>query len=212
MHLTNIFWTSITYVTNLLTLSPSEGLSGNEQAPLLSSFDTIHSKSLRGPIFKPPSGTLTGSDSNFTCDYSSMVGFSNCSTAEDRGCWLRNETGFEYSISTDYEDVNLTPIGIHRTYYLNVTDQVINADGLNFTEGKVFNATYPGPWLQACWGDVRVQSVLIHSPYFHLTTNITVLTISTDRYRHRKERPQTQWDQHSLARHSPMANNAHGRG
>lgn len=26
-------------------------------------------------------------------------------------------------------------------------------DGVNNTEGKVFNATYPGPWIQACWGD-----------------------------------------------------------
>ena len=156
MHLTNVFWTSITYVTHLFTLSPLEGLSDNEQAPLLSSLATIHSESLPGPIFKPPSGTLTGSDSNFTCDYSSMVGFSNCSTTENRGCWLRNETGFEYNIFTDYEDINMTPIGIHRTYYLNVTDKVVNADGLDFTEGKVFNSTYPGPWIQACWGDVRV--------------------------------------------------------
>lgn len=29
----------------------------------------------------------------------------------------------------------------------------INADGVNNPDGKVFNQSYPGPWIQACWGD-----------------------------------------------------------
>ena len=187
MHLINIFWTSITYATNILTLSPFEGPSGNQQAPLLGSLDTVPSGSLRGPIFKPPSGPLVDPGSEFTSDYSSMVGFSSCSTAEDRGCWLKNETGFEYNINTNYEDTNLTPIGIHRTYTLNITDKVINADDLNFTEGKVFNATYPGPWIQACWGDVRAQPLLIFGPYFSFKpTSSTALTISIERHGHPK--------------------------
>ena len=211
MHLINIFWTSITYVTNILTLSPFEGPSGNQQAPLLGSLNTVPSGSMQGPIFKPPSGPLVGPGSEFTCDYSSMVGFSSCSTAEDRGCWLRNETGFEYNINTDYKDTNLTPIAIHRTYTLNITDEVINADGLDFTEGKVFNATYPGPWIQACWGDVCAQPSLIFSPYLSFgKTNFTALRISTERHGHSKQPPQIQWDQHPLAWNSPMANDAHG--
>src|ERR1700733_2349497 len=85
------------------------------------------------------------------------LGWSNCSTPFNRGCLLRNdETGEEFNIGTDYEDTNQTPIGIHRTYYLNVTDGWYNADGLNFTQAKLFNGTYPGPWIQACWGDVRI--------------------------------------------------------
>lgn len=29
----------------------------------------------------------------------------------------------------------------------------INGDGVLNPDGKVFNQTYPGPWLKACWGD-----------------------------------------------------------
>jgi FtsP/CotA-like multicopper oxidase with cupredoxin domain len=29
----------------------------------------------------------------------------------------------------------------------------INADGVVNPGGKVFNRTYPGPWIEACWGD-----------------------------------------------------------
>jgi FtsP/CotA-like multicopper oxidase with cupredoxin domain len=30
----------------------------------------------------------------------------------------------------------------------------LNADGVVNPNGKVFNQTYPGPWIQACWGDL----------------------------------------------------------
>lgn len=157
MHLVDSFWTSITYVVSFLTLSPVQGPSGEEQALLLTSSDALHHENLQGPIFKPPGGRLTGPGSDFTCDYTRMSGWSNCSTPFNRGCWLRNdETGEEFNISTNYEDTNQTPIGIHRTYYLDITDGWYNADGLNFTQAKLFNGTYPGPWIQACWGDVRI--------------------------------------------------------
>ena len=32
---------------------------------------------------------------------------------------------------------------------MNITDDTVNADGLNFTDAKVFNGTYPSPWIQA---------------------------------------------------------------
>jgi hypothetical protein len=96
-----------------------------------------------------------------------MPGFTSCSTAEDRSCWLRNsKTGFEYNIRTNYENTNLTPVGVHRTYYLNLTDKGYNADGLPFPYGKLFNSTYPGPWIQGCWGDnitVVVTNKLKHN-------------------------------------------------
>jgi hypothetical protein len=150
------FWTSITYVLSFLTLSPFEGPSGEEQAPLLPSSDRHHGYR-KGPIFKPPGGRPRGPGSEFTCDYSNMPGWSNCSSPENRGCWLKNDTtGAEFNISTNYEDTNQTPIGITRKYVLNITDSWINADGLNFTEAKIFNGMYPGPWIQACWGDVRI--------------------------------------------------------
>jgi hypothetical protein len=158
MHLIDSLWTSIIYVVSFLTLSPVKGPGGEEQAPLLTSPDALHQGNRGGPIFKPPGGRLTGPGSNFTCDYSKMVGWSKCTTPYNRGCWLRNKkTGIEYNISTDYEDTNQTPIGITRSYVLDITDHWINADGLNFTEGKIFNGMYPGPWIQACWGDVRIH-------------------------------------------------------
>lgn len=152
MHLIERFWLSVTYVVSFLTLSPFENPGTEQQDALLVSTQGGYE---RGPIFKPPGGQLRGPGSNFTCDYSQMVGWSNCSSATNRQCWLKNDrTGAEYNINTNYEDTNQTPVGIHRTYYMNITDDWINADGQNFSLAKTFNNSYPGPWIQACWGDV----------------------------------------------------------
>lgn len=168
MHFGERFWTSITYVVNFITLTPFENGGANNQAPLLpvSDVSVVQTTPVPtpavamlepGPIFDPPGRDRRsdGEGAGFQCDYSAMAGFKQCSSRDNRGCWLKNSTGFEYNISTNYEDTNLTPIGIHRTYYLNVTDGWVNADGINFTEAKLFNNTYPGPWIEACWGDVR---------------------------------------------------------
>ena len=212
MHLFDGLWTSITYVTSFLSLSPFEGPSGKEQAPLLTTSDVFHFGSHRGPIFKPPGGRLIGPGSEFTCDYSQMVGWSNCSTPENRTCWLRNDkTGLEYNISTNYEDINQTPIGIHRNYVLNVTDQWINADGLNFAEGKVFNGSYPGPWIQACWGDVCILLPTLHNFNLLLTgSQLTILTILTECHYHCQQPSQEQWYQYPLAWDPTMVVDEHG--
>ncbi|KAM7186154.1 Multicopper oxidase domain containing protein [Rhypophila sp. PSN 637] len=125
-----------------------------------------------GPIFKPPGGLPEGDGSNFVCNYSAMHGFKDCSEPNNRGCWLTNDEGITWDINTDYEatdetaptPVNKMPIGVTRTYHLTATSSAINADGLNFRDGKVFQLdgestpTYPGPWIQACWGDtIEVQ-------------------------------------------------------
>ena len=183
MQLFGTIWTSITHVTNFLTLSPF-----SQDQVTLSPANAVHPESLRGPIFKPPGGRLTGPGSQFTCDYSQMVGWSSCSTADDRSCWLKNDkTGLEYNITTDYENVAQAPIGTHRHYVLDVTDQWINADGLNFTEGKVFNGIYPGPWIQACWGDVRIRSSLVLTLLsFLVDSRFTMLTALVDCDNHRQ--------------------------
>ncbi|EXA36854.1 hypothetical protein FOQG_09814 [Fusarium oxysporum f. sp. raphani 54005] len=98
------------------------------------------------PIFNPPPG-----DHEFLCEYPEMTGFVQCSIAENRECWLRHPDGREFNIHTNYE--NFAPKGIMRHYTLNVTESWYNADGQNFTEAKLFNGEYPGPWLEACWGD-----------------------------------------------------------
>ena len=144
----------ITYLLSYLAFSP---LRGYEQTPILSSSVASHGQAPhKYPIFKPPGGRIgNGEGKDFTCEYPSLIGYRSCSTAENRTCWLRNDkTGHEYTLYTDYEDTNETPFGIHRHYELNITDQWLNPDGVNFTEGKLFNSTYPGPWIEGCWGDV----------------------------------------------------------
>lgn len=146
MRLVERFWATITYVVTFLTLSPVGGPGNGEQTPLLSTSDGY-----KGPIFKPPGGRLTGPGSDFLCDYSNMPGWQDCSALDNR-CWLRNPTtGQVFNISTNYESI--APIGITRHYELNITESWINADGMNFTYAKIFNGMYPGPWIQACWGD-----------------------------------------------------------
>ena len=112
-----------------------------------------------GPEFHPPNGP-----DNFTCNYSLGDGWKPCSTPQDRGCWLRGPNGTEFNISTDYEW--FAPKGIVRRYELNVTEKVLHPDGFKNIRGKVFNNTYPGPWIQACWGDeleIKVTNRLPHN-------------------------------------------------
>jgi FtsP/CotA-like multicopper oxidase with cupredoxin domain len=92
-----------------------------------------------------------------------MIGWSACSTPEDRGCWLTNNEGGRFDINTNYEDV--APQGILRQYTLIVSNGSYNGDGLAFNEAKLFNDTYPGPWLQACWGDIVEVTVINRLPY-----------------------------------------------
>lgn len=55
------------------------------------------------PIFAPPSHGESP-DSDILCDYTAMgPGWGSCSTADDRGCWLKGPNGQTYNIDTDYE-------------------------------------------------------------------------------------------------------------
>ena len=108
-----------------------------------------------GPIFQPPN-----SAKEFLCNYT-MPGWKECSTPQNRACWLRGPNGQEFNISTDYE--TLAPMGITRKYELEASDAVLDPDGFKNLHGKVFNHQYPGPWIQACWGDqleIRVTNKL----------------------------------------------------
>ena len=161
------FWTALTCLMNRLTLSPFD-VAGVQQQPLFDKsefrFD-VHSPQTASepqvadyPVFKPPTGRLKGDGSNFECEYPKMEDWMFCSLPEDRECWLRHKNGSEFNIHTNYE--KFKPIGIDRNYSIDVVDQWINADGVNFTTGKVFrwaddtDTAFPGPWIQACWGDV----------------------------------------------------------
>jgi hypothetical protein len=91
-----------------------------------------------------------------------MPDWEMCSTPENRTCWLRERvagklTGRQFDISTNYEDEK--PMGVERKYDIVLEDSSWDADGLNFPEAKLFRRQdrayneYPGPWIQACWGD-----------------------------------------------------------
>lgn len=116
-----------------------------------------------GPIFRPPGRRVEGPGSDFTCNYTSMKGWRSCSTPTNRSCWLTNDKGGFFDINTDYE--RLAPTGILRKYTLVIANGSYNADGLDFPEAKLFNDTYPGPWIQACWGDVVQITVINNMPY-----------------------------------------------
>ena len=65
------------------------------------------------------------------------------------------------SISTNYEES--WPEGIHREFFINVNEATISPDGYLKPEGKVLNGSYPGPLIEACWGDnitVHVTNLL----------------------------------------------------
>ena len=70
----------------------------------------------------------------------------------------------EFNISTDYE--HFAPKGIVRRYELDVSEMVLDPDDFKNIRGKVFNKQYPGPWIQACWGDqleIKVTNRLPHN-------------------------------------------------
>ncbi|KAK0714042.1 multicopper oxidase-domain-containing protein [Lasiosphaeria miniovina] len=160
------FWTALTCLFGFGTDLPlQKSLQDLDRLPL--DLPSHHgARPSRGPIFKPP-GAADGS--NFTCDYSAMTNWSECSST-DRRCWLVDKSGKnQWNILTNYEAtttlsdgtvVPLTPTGITRNYTLNLTNHVINADGLDFKQGKWFNGQYPGPWIQACWGDTIQVTVI----------------------------------------------------
>jgi hypothetical protein len=142
------------------------------QHPLGALVPHPHEQNGNTPIFRPPAANPN--DHDFVCDYSAMHEWIPCSTTENRECWIRNQKdGREFNIHTNYE--KFAPVGVTRHYTLNITNGTINADGQPFPEAKMFNQSYPGPWLEACWGDVSTSSgihticVLNLLVYRHLT-------------------------------------------
>lgn len=102
-----------------------------------------------GPIFVPPG---TDPSTQFTCNYTAMRGWESCSTERNRQCWLRQKsTGKRFDLFTNYEEE--MPVGVDRYYELDLRKDSWAADGINFTDAKLYNNEYPGPWIQACWGD-----------------------------------------------------------
>ena len=158
MKLFERWWAAVSYVITIVTLSSWS----NEPAPQqpLGEMAILNHDEYHSPIFHPPSAPP-----GFVCDYSAMgPNIRSCSTSSGRGCWLTNGT-FEWNINTNYEDVSLTPKGILRKYTLDAANMTLNADGFINEYGQVFNQSFPGPWIQACWGDQLEVKVTNHLPY-----------------------------------------------
>ncbi|EAW17296.1 multicopper oxidase [Aspergillus fischeri NRRL 181] len=138
------------------------GLDPLDQAPLLKEDNTtLEETNLAPPIFEPPG---TGKDNSIKCNYTGLPGWWHPDSPDLRGVWLRNnKTGREYNITTDYE--TSWPQGVRRDYHIVVNnDTTANWDGIPFPGAKMFNGTFPGPWIQACWGD---------SVHVTITNNLT---------------------------------------
>ncbi|OQV04908.1 hypothetical protein CLAIMM_09722 [Cladophialophora immunda] len=148
-------WTGIVYFFDFLTHSPSQ-LYSTENAPDLQipvqPVQPIQPQATKYPIFNPPDDL---EDIPFRCeypDYPEKEGWISCNTKTDRHCWLRNvKTGQRYDIHTDYE--NDGPKGIVRHYYLELEESTRNPDGFASLPVQLFNNSFPGPRIQACWGD-----------------------------------------------------------
>ncbi|KAI9892924.1 MAG: hypothetical protein M1814_001083 [Vezdaea aestivalis] len=110
----------------------------------------------KNPVFTPPYPPTDRppADVAIKCDYSAMTkyGWEPCNVPNDRECWLRNvQTRRRIDIRTNYE--TYWPKGVLRKYTLDVNQQDWAPDGVAFVNGSGFNGQYPGPWIQACWGD-----------------------------------------------------------
>jgi hypothetical protein len=154
MQLMERLWAVVISVVSTFSLSPLLDGRGAQTAlqlplpvsPVTQTKDNPCAK-VDYPCFSPP-----GAPDDFFCKYPKLKGWKDCSHELDRRCWIREtKTGRQLDINTDYE--NIWPDGITRNYNLDLADSWWAADGLNFTEAKLFNNSYPGPWIQACWGD-----------------------------------------------------------
>ncbi|KAK7534576.1 multicopper oxidase-domain-containing protein [Phyllosticta citricarpa] len=109
----------------------------------------------------------------FTCTYPDMKGYKNCNGPDDRSCWLKDTSSrqplfSQYDIHTDYE--NNWPQGVTREYWIEVGEQILVNDGYSKPHGKVINGTYPGPMIEACWGD----EIVVHVKNWVATNGTTI--------------------------------------
>ena len=164
MLLVERFWTAITHVVSTLLFLPI-GHDGNGiQQPLHQARPHETPLTVDYPSFKPPGIITLPGEQAFTCEYPDYVNWTACSTKDRRGCWLQhNSNGSIFNINTDYEKD--APRGITRRYNLTVGWGEHNADGINFPNAMLYNNMYPGPWIQACWGDTVEVNVTVDKDF-----------------------------------------------
>lgn len=167
----NVCKSLIVYTATFFSLPLHEHIGDDSEQPVLSFENDRISQNY--PKFPAPNGP-DSPDEDFICKYPELGNdWKSCSTPENRHCWLKSSDGHNFSIHTDYE--TMYPPGVLREvhnhshysplftdpylqYWLVVDNKTINGDGIDNPYGKVFNQTYPGPWIKACWGDlIRVH-------------------------------------------------------
>ncbi|KAK0714212.1 multicopper oxidase-domain-containing protein [Apiosordaria backusii] len=141
--------------------SPSESDPVDHEGYISSWHHKLHDRdeAHRGLTFHPE-----GAPGNFRCHYPQLDPeyWESCNGVNSRTCWLRMKRPgsdgriYGYDIHTNYEVA--APIGISRYYTIDVATGVIYPDGFP-KNALVFNGTYPGPRLEACWGDELVITV-----------------------------------------------------
>ncbi|KAI1825126.1 multicopper oxidase [Xylaria intraflava] len=102
---------------------------------------------------------------SIVCEYPELEakGWELCNDEDSRDCWIRDPRASQpaftqFDIRTDYESA--TPKGIQREYWIEIFENPdVSPDGYPKVEGKYINGTYPGPLLEACWGDQIVVHV-----------------------------------------------------
>ena len=168
MHLSSSWWASLVYVFDFATWSDRPAHQATLQGapvvdngpvfqPYVSPMDNKDVKvDAEGPPpFDPPypsNGPPKRRENIIQCNYEAMgSNWKLCNGPKYRGCWLKGLNGEKYDITTDYE--TKFPRGITRRYTLDITEKALAPDGVPMAHGKVFNGDFPGPWIQACWGD-----------------------------------------------------------
>ncbi|KAI5925908.1 Cupredoxin [Camillea tinctor] len=140
-------------ITQLETFSPFLGLDGSQ-------------KPLTPPIHDDVLPTIPDIfSSSIVCTYPELEanGWEFCNTKDSRDCWIRNphesQPEFtQFDVKTDYE--KSYPKGVTREYWIEIDgNDHLALDGYPKHLGKYINGTYPGPTLEACWGDQLVIHV-----------------------------------------------------
>ncbi|RDL37140.1 uncharacterized protein BP5553_04573 [Venustampulla echinocandica] len=144
-------WTCLSYVFELLsgnTVQDQLPLGQGHTSNVVSHVDNIGSEPL---MFEAPRDPRTGE--GFICEYPRMRGYRKCHE-NDKHCWIKSHDGRrKFDINSDYENPKEVPLGITRRFELDIGEMPLSPDGVTMEHGKVFNRQYPGPWIQACWGD-----------------------------------------------------------
>ncbi|KAL4918819.1 multicopper oxidase [Aspergillus aurantiobrunneus] len=134
------------YVVNILQFLGLSSLPEHDQYPLsLEDIHDIHTDNGPIPPFVPPG---VDPDNRIKCHYDMGEQWVHPDSPNERKVWLRNTvTKDEYNISTNYETT--WPKGQLRKHEIVVNnDTKANWDGVDFHGAKMFNNTFPGPWIQ----------------------------------------------------------------